>query len=114
MKTKQFELVPTTYEDKDKEEWKYTTLYTDIWNFEILMTLDDLIAELKRCKEAWEMFKYRKLDEFSKVIEHYGELNLDLENVKILWYKEHHLIVDLKKQRELEKEQKAKPKTLTE
>ena len=84
------------YEWDDKEEiWKYTTLFTDAGNFEILMSLEDLILELQRVKNETidNLFKYKKLEEYSKVMEHYWELVLDLSEVKILWYKEH-IIVD--------------------
>jgi hypothetical protein len=31
MERKNYELIPVTYRDEDREEWKYTTLYTDVW-----------------------------------------------------------------------------------
>lgn len=100
MERKGYDYIPTTYKDADIEEWRYTTLYTDIWNFEILMSLEDLKKDLSK----WWEFKYRKLEEYSAVLEHYWELVLDLDKVKILWYKEHIIIDNLKKQRELNEE----------
>ena len=98
MQRKMYELIPTTLLTEDKEEGKYTTLYTDVWNFEILLPLEELKGQL----DKWGFFKYRKLEESSKVIQHYWELVLDLDKVKILWFKEHHIIDDRKLQREIE------------
>jgi hypothetical protein len=50
MKRRELNYVPTTFLSKDKEEGKYTTLFTDVGNFEILMTLEDLQKEIKRVK----------------------------------------------------------------
>lgn len=102
MKRQWYELVTTTYLDEDREEGKYTTLFTDTGTFEILKPLDEVIKELEECKKENKLFRYRKLKEFSKTMEHYWELVLDLSNVKILWYEEHHLIDDFKKARDLE------------
>lgn len=98
MQKNMYKYIPTTLLTDDVEEGKYTTLYTDIWNFEILMTLEDLQTELDK---GW-MFKYKKLEETSKIVQHYWELVLDLSLVKILWFKEHTIIDNLKLQRELE------------
>ncbi len=102
MKRKELNYVPTTYLDEDREEWKYTTLFTDTWTFEILKPLDEVMKELEECKKENKLFRYRKLKEYSATLEHYWELVLDLSNVKILWYEEHHLIDDFKKARDLE------------
>lgn len=102
MKRQWYELVTTTYLDEDREEGKYTTLFTDTGTFEILKPLDEVIKELEECKKENKLFRYRKLKEYSATLEHYWELVLDLSNVKILWYEEHHLIDDFKKARDLE------------
>lgn len=101
MQRKWYELIPTTYIDEDREEGKYTTLYTDVWNFEIIKPLEELQKDIEEAKQNWNIFKYKKLDEYSKVLENYWELVLDLNNVKIMWFKEHHIIDDFKKAREL-------------
>lgn len=102
MQRQWYELVTTTYIDEDKEEWKYTTLFTDTGTFEILKPLDEVMKDLEECKRDNKLFKYRKLKEFSKTMEHFWELVLDLNNTKILWYEEHHIIDDFKKAKELE------------
>lgn len=102
MKRQWYELVTTTFLDDDREEGKYTTLFTDTGTFEILKPLEEVIKELEECKKENKLFRYRKLKEFSKTMEHYGELVLDLNNAKILWYEEHHIIDDFKKARDLE------------
>ena len=103
MQRTEYNVVPTTFINEDREEGKYTTLYTDIGNFEILKPKAEVQADIARCKLNNVPFLYRKLDEYSKVMEKYWELELDLVNIKILWYMEHHIIDDLKKARELEK-----------
>ena len=102
MQRQWYELVTTTYIDEDKEEGKYTTLFTDTGTFEILKPLDEVMKDLEECKRDNKLFKYRKLKEFSKTMEHFWELVLDLNNTKILWYEEHHIIDDFKKAKELE------------
>lgn len=97
MQRKKFEFIPTTFVNEDREEWKYCTLFTDTWSFEVLMSFEELKKEI----DKWGIFRYKKLDEISMVEKHYWELILDLDKVQILWYKEHHIIDDLKKQREL-------------
>lgn len=104
MQREQYKFIPTTYVDEDREEGRYTTVYTDLWDIEILHPLDKVMADIKLCKEKWELFRYKKLDEYSQVCEHFSEVVLDLSNTKILWYKEHHVIDDIKKQRELNAE----------
>lgn len=85
------------------ENWleigKYTTMYTDVWNFEINMGLEDLLKEIKKSKS---LFRYKKLEEYSKIVEHYGELVLDLEKVNIMWYKEHILIDNINERNKIE------------
>lgn len=91
--------IPTVFEDEDKEIGQYTTLYTDLWTFEILMSLEELQEELKK---VWKwFFKFKKLDEYSQVLEHYWELVLDMSKAKILWFREHTIIHDRKKQKEI-------------
>ena len=102
MERKIYELIPVTYRDEDREEWKYTTLYTDVWNFEIIKPVNEVMEDLKEAKNSKDwLYRYRKLDEFSQVLENYGELILDMNSVKIMWFKEHHIIDNLKKSREL-------------
>ena len=102
MQRQWYELVTTTFINEDKEEGKYTTLFTDTGTFEILKPLDEVMKDLDECKKNNKLFKYRKLKEFSKTMEHFWELVLDLNNTKILWYEEHHIIDDFKKAKELE------------
>ena len=106
MKRKWFEPIPTTFINEDREEWKYTVIYTDFWEVQVFKTLEDTIKEIEECKKELKFFRTKKLDEYSPTLKHYWEFVIDLTQTKILWYKEHHLIDDFKKQRELEKEKK--------
>lgn len=97
-----YEPITTTFEDETKEEWKYCDLYTDVGTFQILMPLDELIKYIWEVQNSEDkLFKFKKLDEYSMVIQHYWELILDLNHTKILWYKEHTIIHDRIKQEEL-------------
>ena len=98
----QFTTIPTFSDDETKEVGKYTTLYTDAGNFEILKSLDEVLKEISECKTSGELFRFKKLDEFSQVVEHYGELVLDISNTKVLGYREHTIIFDKVKQQERE------------
>ena len=101
MKRQNYEQIPTTLINEDVEEGKYTTLYTDVWTFELFLPLEELLTQINNCKKNKELFKNKKLEEYSQVMEHFWELVLDLEQIKILWYKEHHIIDNLKKRKEL-------------
>ena len=107
MKREMFNLVPTTYIDENVEEWKYTVIYTDVWEIQVFKTLEETMAEIKDCKDKWELFRTKKLDEYSRTLQHFGEFVIDLSTAKILWYKEHHIIDNFKLQNELN-EAKAK------
>ncbi len=105
MQNKNLAHIPTTFLDENKEEWRYTTLFTDVGNFEILKPMEELKKEIDEAKASTlGLFKYRKLEEHSQILEHYWELVLDMNVVKILWFKEHHIIYDLKKEREIKPE----------
>lgn len=106
MKRKQFFLVPTTFINEDREEWKYTVIYTDFWEVQVFKTLEETIKDINECKKEWKFFRTKKLDEYSATLEHYWEFVIDLTQTKILWYKEHTIIDDFKKQRELTEEKK--------
>jgi len=97
-----YEYITTVEESDEIEIGKYTEFYTDIWTFEILLPLEDLQKQLK---EVWDWyFKFKKLDEYSKVIEHFWELVLDMSKTKVLWFREHTIIHDRVKQKEIEQE----------
>lgn len=94
--------IPVYQDTETQEIGKYCDLYTDIWNFEILMSLEDLQSELEK---VWEWyFRFKKLEEYSKILEHHTELCLDMSKTKVLWFREHILTFDKIKQAELEKE----------
>lgn len=99
-----YKWIPVYNSSDEIEEWRYTTLFTDVWNFEILMSLSDLLGELEIARKGDWLYRYKKLDEYSKILEHYGELVLDLNVVKIMWYKEHTLIDNLAKRAEIKEE----------
>lgn len=97
MQNQNFKDIKTTFVDSDREEGKYTELYTDVGTFTIQMTFEELKAEL----DKGGIFRNRALIEYSQVVEHFAELILDLDKVKILGFREHHIIDDLKLTREL-------------
>lgn len=101
MLREQFNLVPTTFINDDIEEWKYTVIYTSVWEVQVFEPLDDVMVKIKECRENKTFFRVKKLDEYSRTLQHFWEFVLDLENTTILWFKEHHIIDNLKLQREL-------------
>ncbi|MDA3854788.1 MAG: hypothetical protein PF569_00915 [Candidatus Woesearchaeota archaeon] len=42
------------------------------------------MEEIKDCKDNKKLFRYKKLDEYSKTLQHFGEFVIDLENTKVL------------------------------
>ena len=97
-----FKWIPLYSSENWIETGKYTTMFTDVWNFEINMSLEDLQKEIKKDS----LFKYKKLEEYSKILEHHWELVLDLNSIKVMWYKEHTLIDNLNERKNLKTKEK--------
>ena len=76
--------------DNEIFEAKACDLYTDIGNFQFFMSYNSLKKEIEK---GW-VFKYKKLDEKSAFQEHFTELILDIDSIKILWYREHSVVID--------------------
>jgi hypothetical protein len=70
---------------------------------------------IKEAKDNKKPFKYKKLEEYSWTVKVFWEHILDLENTKILGYKEHTIEINIKLQKEAEekalKEKKEEPKS---
>ena len=102
MKALNFEQVPTYLETDTIEEWRYTEMFTDMMTIVYQWDLSSLIESLQEARNADGIWRYKRLEEFSNVIQHYWEIVMNLNNVKILWYKEHSIIHDKVKQKEIE------------
>jgi hypothetical protein len=81
-----------------------TMIFTDLWEVQVFEPLEDVMKELKACKEEWRLYKYKRLENYNAALQIFWEFVIDLENTKILWYKETHIIDDLKKEKEMKAE----------